>query len=112
MKNIITFEEFLNEDMYSTDTYSGPRVVNTIANTLVASGSDGLIGGQINGGNMGGEFPKKYNPSTADPDTKYRQNIKSIKTKETKKRRDAIKKIQKINVMNFLDYVNREDSDK
>ena len=86
----------------------GPAIVvkqsaPTIASTLAADGSDGLIGGQNNPGDIGGEFPKKFKPGGAKRD-KYFMNIKNPKYKESLKRRKAIEKIKKINILKFKDF--------
>ncbi len=82
--NIFENSEFMHGE-------PGPAIIvrppaSTIASTLAADGSDGLIGGQNNPGDIGGEFPKKFKPGGAKRD-KYHMNIKNIKSKETIKRK-------------------------
>lgn len=94
--------------------YSGPPLinkVNTIASTTVGSGSDGLIGGQNNPGDLGGEFPKKYSPSTAKPPG-FKQTIDKIKQKESRKRKKGIDRVKKINMLNFKDFNKKKKKKK
>ncbi|NPV12908.1 MAG: hypothetical protein HPY57_14145 [Ignavibacteria bacterium] len=91
---------------YPFDAYPGPQVVNTASNFLTAGASDGSIGGSGNlygqTGVLGGEFPKKYQPSTPYPD-KFKQTIINIQTKESRKRKNALKKLQRLDKLVYFD---------
>lgn len=101
----------LNErDSFSAGgAFPGPPIVNQAADILAAGGSDGMIGGGAGFGQtgaMGGEFPKKFSPSTPQK-TPYKQKIKNIKTKESRRRKNALKKLKKldkIKLKNFNDF--------
>lgn len=96
MKYLKNFENYLNE---MSDCYPGPQVVNTASNFLTAGASDGSINGSGDmygqTGAMGGEFPKKYVPSTPAPE-KFKQTVKNVLRKESRKRKSALKKLQKL----------------
>jgi len=94
-----------------SDCYPGPPVVNVTSNFLTAGASDGSIGGSgdIYGqtGAMGGEFPKKYVPSTAEPD-RFKQTVKNVIRKESRKRKNALKKLQKLDkLLSFDEFENK-----
>ena len=101
MKYIKTFEEM------GEGAYSGPMVVNQASRSLVASGSDGFIGGGAGfgmTGAMGGEFPKKSGPTSTTYPDKYKYDKVRSKTKDTKRRSDAIKKLQGLKPSKMLDF--------
>lgn len=106
---IIKFKVF--ESTYNSDTYVGPAIVNTIAATVVGDGSDGIIGGQNNPGDLGGEFPKKYNPPTNMP-VRHIPNILRVRYKESKRRKKAIQDIEKVDVMTFDEFKKKKENEK